>query len=362
MTILPISYTPTQIVLASDMFGYWLKKGVLEEVLNQKLQITHENLKECVERIERDRPKIHRLTKNMAVCCGGDSSFSDIIQNLNTRKDVPKQILARLKNKKLNAFWTCHIPKFNKKTGKCELTDIVYDRGTVKTKENTQDNISFDSFALETKDLFFKKYVMAFYVGNTEEKTKVIQEFFSEITELFQGDAGGQAVIAKIDKDGFKWIVKPKQSRAQNFTAYSHNWCPEKIETTATTEYAWSDQTFTVVLELSFECESTMLLFISAFAAGQIKNVSLADWSMCLANFHLKIDGSFVATTEALLGSPLQQGKKFLASYSTHSVAILPKGSHTLQLCMRAEYSGTTAYCTSRRLTIMKGFYQGGAT
>jgi hypothetical protein len=362
MTIAITFFSKNEIVLISDQYRYSLNDDVLKEVLSHKLEITHENFEQSVQTIERDAPKIFRFGKNTGIIAAGDCRFSSILTTLNKRGNIIKQILEQLKQKKLGGFWSCRIGKYNVKKEKAEMVSITYENGQVNITEHDRDTIGFDSFSPEMKDIFFKKYATIFYIGNTKEKTMVVKEFFAEISALYNNKAGGQAVIAKIDKDGFAWITKPKPSYCQNFTTYAYNWMPEKIETTATTEYAWSDQTFTVVLELSFECESTMLLFISAFAAGQIKNVSLADWSMCLANFHLKIDGTFVATTEALLGAPLQQGKKFLAPYSTHSVAILPKGSHTLQLCMRAEYSGTTGYCTSRRLTIMKGFYQGGTT
>lgn len=360
MTIAITFFSKNEILLVSDQFRYLLKENVVKDTLAHRLEVTHENFEECVQSIYHDAPKIFRFGKNTGIIAVGDSRFSSILTTMNKRGNITKQILEQLKQKTLEGFWCCRIGKYNRKKEKTEMVTITYENGKVNIIEHDQDNVGFDSFSIEMKDIFFKKYATIFYIGNIEEKTAVVKEFFDEISKLYNDKAGGQAVIAKIDKHGFKWIAKPKRSNFANFTTYAYNWCPEKIETTATTEYAWSDQTFTVVLELSFECESTMLLFISAFAAAQIKNVSLADWSMCLANFHLKIDGSFIATTEALLGSPLQQGKKFLAPYSTHSVAILPKGSHTLQLCMRAEYSGTTSYCTSRRLTIMKGFYQGG--
>jgi hypothetical protein len=359
MTILITSYTSSEIVLVSDLFRYVLKKGVLEDVLNQKLQITHENLKERVERIEKDAPKIHRLTKNVALSCSGDCSFNDIIQNLNARKDVPKQILARLQNKKLEAFWTCHVASFNKKTGKAELTSIIYEKGSLKTKESTQDNITLDSFALETKDLFFKKYGMVFYVGSTEEKTKIIQEFFSEITELFQGDAGGEPIIAKIDKDGFKWIVKPKQSRAQNFTTYAYNWCPEKIETQSTTEVAWSQQTWTTVLELTFECESTMLLLILAHAVGRLYSTEAGHKGF---SFRLTLDDTELYDTNMRFIGYHSAANYRQDNYSVHNVAIKTKGSHSLKLQMYTESLNCILYTYGRRLSILKGFYQGGTT
>ena len=365
MTIIIVSYTAQEIVLVSDSFKYVLKDGVLEDVLGHKLEITHANLNEHVERIERDSFKIHPLTRNMAVCCSGDSSFGDIIQHLNVREDIPKQILARLENKKLTVFWTCHVARFNEKTGKAELTSIVYDRGTIKTKEHAQDNISLDSFAPETAELFFKKYAMVFYVGNTEEKTKVVQEFFEEITEIFQGNAGGIPTIAKIDKNGFHWVSTPKLLPIQNFTNYSSTWCPEKIETSASSDWAIVNDNWQTILKLeNFECDSTMLLFILAHA-GEVRCSNDGVKARCYLSIDATSDddqyeSGLLTETRGYMGC---DGHPSNNHYSVHSVKVLAKGLHTLRLHAKryVATSGNVIF-VGRRLTILKGFYQGGTT
>ena len=357
MTIDIVSFTPSEIILASDTRRYYPKKGVVEKTLSGEIQIDHANIKEYIDKIETDVPKIRELGESRALIYGGDGQFLDVIEGLNDHENISNQIMERLKRKeKITAYWSCHVAQLGK------LTTIIYKNGEIETKEQTTENIWVSSFTPEVKDIFFKKYITAFYLGDTEEKVKSIQEFFKEITELFHGDVGGLPVIARISKDGFEWIVKPKVLPFVCFTGYSYNWCPEKIETTASSQLSWSQQTYTPVLELTFECESTMLLFINAFAAGFVHNDGASNGSLCLIEFMLTIDNNDVLQTPASLGCPLNQGSYFYSPYNTHSVAVIAKGSHTLRLLMLAVYAGTTAYCHNRRLTIIKGFYQGGTT
>lgn len=199
-----VSYTPDEILFASDTFRYYLKSDTVKAVLEHTLEINHKNFKEHIEKIEFNKPKIHKITRNTGLIAGGDGRLNDVIQNLNKRKNIPKQIMERLEQYDHEAFWSCHVATVRK--GKVQLTSIFYKNGKITTKQHIKDNISLDSFAPEMKDIFFKKYVMQFYISNTQEKIKILNEFFNEITELFNKLAGGNPKIAKIDSEGFKWI------------------------------------------------------------------------------------------------------------------------------------------------------------
>jgi hypothetical protein len=341
-----VSFTPKETVFISDTFRYYLKHGTIENVLNHTLEINHNNLKEHIETYETDAPKIHRITKNIALICGGDGRFSDISEGLNECENTATQILQRLKRKgKLGAYWSCHIPQLGK------LTSITYKNGEIETQEQTTDNIWFDSFAPEIKEIFFKKYINLFYLATTQEKIKIINEFFKEVTTLFNGLAGGTPQIAILNEKGFQQLT------TQNFTTYALNWCPEKIETTATSQSAWSSTNWTDVLELAFECESTMLCIGFAHADAGLFHSGSTQFND--TNWELTLDGNAVPATYAYLGG---MGEQWEGMYSAHVVLIVAKGSHTLRMRMRAAFVGVTAYARHRRLTILKGFYQGGAT
>jgi len=354
MTIMIVSFTPKEILFASDSFRYFLKEGTTEDVLKHTLEIDRTNLKDHIETYETNCPKIHKITKTCGLIAGGDSRFSDIIEGLNTRKNITKQIMERLQQKgKLTAFWSCHIGRFRK--GKAELTSIVYEKGSINVKESVQDNISFDSFAPEMKDVFFKKYVYPFYLSDLKCKITILNEFFTEITQLFNGLAGGTPIIAKIDKDGFRWIAKPKTSHTQNFTTYSLNFMPEKIETQSTTQYAWSSSDETTILSLSFEGDSTMLLLILA-------DCQLSCYDPVFAGVKLYLDGVLLDDTVAQIGVTHLTAPYWYSNYSVHSVQIVTKGSHTLIMKFRSSVTNYYVYADARRLSILKSFYQGGTT
>jgi len=353
-----------EIMLVSDEYRYLLMDGVVEDALLHKLQITHENFEQCVQTIERNAPKIFRFGKNIGILATGDCRFSSILTTLNKRGNITKQILEQLKQKKLEGFWSCRIGKYNTKKEKTEMVSITYENGKVNIIEHDRDTVGFDSFSPEMKDVFFKKYVTAFYVGNTEEKITVVKEFFEEISTLYNNKAGGEPVIAKIDRNGFQWITKPKLSRSQNFTTYSLNFMPTKIDTESTTQVAWSSDTnWTDILELAFECESKMILFIHAYTKVTVYKEASADHKQIGSDFKLTLDGTDVDTTSGHVASdePATLGYWLKSGYSCHDVLIVEKGSHTLRIAVRMMGgTGVTAYYYDRRLSILKGFYQGG--
>jgi hypothetical protein len=354
MTILIVSYTPKEILFVSDTFRYYLKCGVDKAIASHKLEYNHTNYAECVERTEMNCPKIHRITGRTGLICGGDGRFSDVIQKLNTRRNISAQILERLEKKHLNAFWSCHVATVRK--GNLELTDIIYDRGNITKRENSKDNISFDSFAPELKDLFFKKYVMPFYLSNTEEKTKVLQEFFSEITELYDGLAGGDIIIAKIDRNGFQWLIRPKGHFHTN-TTYSMNWCPEKIETCSATDISWTQESWTTILELaSVECEGSMLLFMFAHCDVEVYAQTQS------ASLRLTLDDVELTETNMDFGIGDWATYGLKSCYSCHAVKIVPKGLHSLKLQLASGTADHTVLGKARRISVLKGFYQGGNT
>jgi hypothetical protein len=147
----------------------------------------------------------------------------------------------------------------------------------------------------------------------------------------------------------------------QDFTAYSFNWMPEKIETELATDFSWSSTEWTDILELSFECESKMLLFIHAYTNGNVFNATGSAGTVNKAHY-LTIDGNSVPATDCIIGGYCPNNAQFSAPYSVHAVAIVEKGSHTLKIRMRAMVANTTAWAFDRRLTIIKGFYQGGTS
>jgi hypothetical protein len=351
MTIMIVSFTPKEILFASDTFRYFLTEDTTERVLNHALEITHTNLKEYVETYETNAPKIRRITKSTGLICGGDGRFSDIPEGLNKRKNIAKQILERLEQKgKIKAFWSCHIGRLH--NGKITLTSIIYESGKITTNEHTKEDVTFDSFAPEMKKRF---PFMVFYIANTQEKITVINEFFRETTERYGGLAGGIPQIAILNEKGFQWI------HPHNFTGYSLNWMPEKIETMASSELAWSSQDWTDILSLGFECESTMLCIILIDARGSIKKD--AGTAEANAEYRLLLDGNYISGTFGWIGKvEFTVNEALHGHYSMHTVAIVPKGSHTLTMQMIANIGGSTARAYDRRLTIIKGFYQGGAT
>jgi len=368
MTVAITFFSKNEIILVSDQFRYLLKENVVKDTLAHKLEVTHKNFEECVQNIYRDAPKIFRFGKNTGIIAVGDSRFSSILATMNKRGNITKQILEQLKQKKLEGFWSCRIGRYNAKKEQTEMVSITYENGKVTITEHDRDTVGFDSFSLEMRETFFKKYAPIFYIGNTEEQIMVVKEFFDEISKLYNNKAGGQAVIAKIDKHGFKWIIKPKQSNFANFTTYAYNWCPEKIDTEMATTVSWSsDLNWTDdsndPLHLEVTCDSKMLLFVNAYCRlSTYKDTSTLGKQIGSA-FKLVVDTTDLPATEGHIANwaDASSGYWVKGVYSCHTVVILEKGVHTIKLRVRMMGgTGVTAYFYERRLSALKGFYQGG--
>jgi len=334
----------------------------LEAVLNHTLEVNHSNFKQHVKVVEQNAPKIFRIGKNTAILACGDERFRTIIDNLNKRKNISKQIAEQLKNRKLSAYWSCHVARYNKRIEKMELTSYTYESGNVKIVKHDRDNIELDSFSPEMRDVF-QKNVMIFYLADTEEKIKIIQFFFNEIDALYGHVAGGAPIIAKLDRNGFQWLLKPHAAHPQNFTGYSHKWMPERIETSQSSVYAWSYDTWTDVLELTFECDSKMLCMVSAWANGDIHNNSAGAGS-CAFYMDLTLDDDAISVTQGEIGnSNLPASDYIYGVYNSNPILILEKGTHVLKLRLRAgDITNAIAHVNNRRLVVLKGFYQGGAS
>jgi len=162
--------------------------------------------------------------------------------------------------------------------------------------------------------------------------------------------------------DGWQLNVGDQTPAFQDFTTYSHKWMPEKLETTLSTSLSWTYDTWTDVLELVFDCESKMMCLIFGYANAMIHNDN-AGIQDCTMGLELNIDGAYIAGTLGYVGlESLAASGHLHGCYGTHTVIILEKGSHTLKMRIARLAGDATAYVTERRITILKGFYQGGAT
>ena len=162
--------------------------------------------------------------------------------------------------------------------------------------------------------------------------------------------------------DGWQLNVGDQTPAFQDFTTYSYKWMPEKLETTLSTSLSWTYDTWTDVLELVFDCESKMMCLIFGYANAMIHNDN-AGIQDCTMGLELNIDGAYIAGTLGYVGlESLAASGHLHGCYGTHTVIILEKGSHTLKMRIARLAGDATAYVTERRITILKGFYQGGAT
>lgn len=127
------------------------------------------------------------------------------------------------------------------------------------------------------------------------------------------------------------------------------NWMPEKIETIATSEYAWSSGTWTDILTLNFDCDSKMLCLIFTGCMFQ----PIPDYQM---SWRVQLDDVTLDTAFQI------NGDIFYIHQGHHYVEIVDKGSHTLKIQMIRDTGTGTIKVFARRLSIIKGFYQGGTT
>ena len=146
----------------------------------------------------------------------------------------------------------------------------------------------------------------------------------------------------------------------QDFTTYSYNWCPEKIETVLTTATSWSSTDYTDILQLDFDCEATMLIL--AFGFASVYAYRSAD-GIILGEIQLTVDDTPISGTHSFfgVGETVSNLRTIHHCFHTHTVLVLTKGTHHVEIQFRVT-AGTSVYAHDRRLTIIKGFYKGGTT
>jgi len=153
--------------------------------------------------------------------------------------------------------------------------------------------------------------------------------------------------------DGWQFNMGDQIPVFQDFTTYSFNWMPEKIETQSTTSFAWSSYSWTDILSMNFECESDMLLLI--FAHSYAYNVAVGN----TGKFRLVIDANPLPETQVNVGVT---DHGWDDCYSVHSVYVASRGLHTLKLQLALTNGTGYVYARERRISILKGFYKGGIT
>jgi hypothetical protein len=78
----------------------------------------------------------------------------------------------------------------------------------------------------------------------------------------------------------------------------------------------------------------------------------------------LKLDDDSISVTQGAVGnSNLPASDYIYGVYSCNPILILEKGMHTIKLRLRAgDITNAIAHVNNRRLVVLKGFYQGGAS
>jgi len=173
--------------------------------------------------------------------------------------------------------------------------------------------------------------------------------FLAALTPIFTGYV-----------DGWQFHAGDQIPAFQDFTAYSFNWCPEKIETSLATDTSWSSDTWTTVLTLPFDCDSTMLCLVFVYAQSQVVRPTEG---IAIAYFRLLLDDSEMPITNGWIGSnQCHANQQLTGDYSLHTIAIVVKGTHNIKLQMKCYASSMIVYAYNRRLSVLKGFYNGGTT
>ena len=241
--------------------------------------------------------------------------------------------------------------------GLTELTISVWMKATVRTGGLFQSWIEYyDSTKVYITDSMIKIGELN-AVTDWTQKTLTDSDLpsgacFARVRNVWRDTPTGTGYV-----DGWQLNVGDQTPAFQDFTAYSWNWMPSQIDTEETSSYAWSSTDPTEILTLTFECESKMLCIILAFTRLVAMRAAAGDDR---GQIWLRIDEGDATKTYGKFGT--SSSIEIHDTYHVHKIEILAKGSHTIDVVFKALSADTTVYAYDRRITVIKGFYQGGTT
>jgi len=245
--------------------------------------------------------------------------------------------------------------------GLTELTVAVWMKVTARTAGSFQSWIEYyDKNKVYVADSMLEIGELEAVIDWTQktltDSTIPATAAFARVRTVWRDTPTGSGFVA-----GWQLNVGDQTPAFQDFTAYSYKWMPEKIETESATDLAWGDSDPVVILELPFECESKTICLIHACADLATKNTDASTQS-AKTEVLLDIDTTTVPASKQKVGfSALPSNHLIYGCYSTTSIVILEKGKHLLKMWLTLTGVSVDSYAYHRRITILKGFYQGGA-
>jgi hypothetical protein len=205
LTICITTFNPDQIIFASDQLAYQWKDNLLDLFFDEKMTFDHTNIKGCIEKVLVNKyPKILKIGSHTAIIRGGDVRLNHVTDGLDTTTSIVEQIISRLKQTNIKpSIWACEVGSF---TDSCSVHSITYHNRTIQKQHNIIGQ-SINTLSQEIVDIFHKQFATDLWFAETNaKKIHVLNQFFKEISDLYNGLAGGIPIIALINREGFKWL------------------------------------------------------------------------------------------------------------------------------------------------------------
>lgn len=150
----------------------------------------------------------------------------------------------------------------------------------------------------------------------------------------------------------------------QDFTAYSYNWMPDKLETVSPDDYANLTGDWTTVLMLDdIDLDSTMIIILWGWAYVTATRKIGQGSGNTYVYLRLLVDDTD-AYCFCLIGGILDAGDPFAGCYAPHLAISLTKGSHNIKMQARvwnATYNDGTIHA-GRRLSLITAYGEGGTS
>ena len=205
MTIVITYLDKDKILFFGDFFKYFVRHSDEAETAKG---ITPQNFDRLVHHYETNRIKIRKLSNSMVLADAGDDVTNEIVGNIDPDENMPSQIIARLGKlpayKLKNINWSARIGIWIR--NRAILYSIICENNIMRAFESTGRFFALDTFE-PLYNLFKTAYLKAFDLSTTDSgKKRVVQDFFNDVSDLYDGRAGGKLKCAKLDRGEFKWF------------------------------------------------------------------------------------------------------------------------------------------------------------
>lgn len=200
---------PNNVLIWSDYLNYEIPSDIAKKLEKDLVTIKPENWQagKWLHSVNRNTPKIFELSDRVAVAVGGSAVVEKTLFVGINMENASEWIIEKMKKLPHNENFGLGVFLIKALQNEISVERLSLFNGKVKKETWNEPTIILSMFG-GLNQTFRKKYLTNYaYADSTKGKRAVVEQFFNDLSNEFNGNLGGKVLGAEISiKDGFKWI------------------------------------------------------------------------------------------------------------------------------------------------------------